>query len=73
MYTQWDMLCAYLCAHIFISQTWCPASWDLHIELDSIHAQYGMAHMSEQVPCRNDASKCRQLTQLSQLQLPPAF
>lgn len=47
------------------SQTWCSAAWDLHIELDSIHAQYRMAHMREQVPCRNDTSKGRQLTQLS--------
>lgn len=57
---------------VFTSQTWCPAAWDLHIELNSIHAQYGMAHVSEQVPCRNNTSECRQLTQLSQLQFPPA-
>lgn len=52
--------------------TWCPAAWDLHIELDCVHAENGMAHMTEQIPCRHHPCEGRQLTQLSQLQLPPA-
>lgn len=52
--------------------TRCPAAWDLHIELYGVHAENGMAHMTEQIPCRHHPRKGRQLTQLSQLQLPPA-
>lgn len=52
--------------------TWCPAAWDLHVELDCVHAENGVAHMTEQIPCRHHPHEGRQLTQLSQLQLPPA-
>lgn len=55
-----------------LNWTWCPAAWDLHIELDCVHSENGVTHMTEQIPCRHHPRKRRQLTQLSQLQLPPA-
>lgn len=30
--------------------TWSPAPWHLHVQLDGVHAQNGVAQMAQQVP-----------------------
>lgn len=51
--------------------TWRPAPRDLHVELDSVHAQDGVSYVAEQVASRHHSGKRWQLTELLQLQLPP--
>lgn len=50
--------------------TWCSAPWDLHVELDGVHAQDGVSYMAEQVAGGNHPGKRRQLRQLLKLLFP---
>lgn len=51
--------------------TWGSTSWDLHVELDGVHAQDGVSHVAEHVPAGCHAHKSGQLLQLLKLRLPP--
>ena len=49
-----------------------PAPGDLHVELHCVHAQYGVAHVAQQVAGGDDSSEGRELTELLELLFPPA-
>ena len=51
--------------------TWCSAPWDLHVELDSVHAEDGVSNMAQHVSTGCYTHKCWQLLQLLKLGLPP--
>lgn len=51
--------------------TWRPAAWHLHVELDRVHAQDGVANMTEHVVAGFHSHESWQLQQLLQLGLPP--
>lgn len=52
--------------------TWRPAAWHLHVELDCVHAQDGVADMTEHVVAGFHSHESWQLQQLLQLGLPPS-
>ena len=52
--------------------TWRPAARDLHVELDGVHAQDGLAHVAQHVVGGGHTHEGRQLHQLLELLLPPA-
>lgn len=59
------------CTKGVVCSTWGAAPWDLHVELDSVHAQDGMSHMAQHVSTGCYTHKGRQLLQLLELRLPP--
>ena len=50
--------------------TWCAGSRHLHVELDGVHAEDGVADVAEHVAGRHEAQEGGQLGQLLQLGLP---
>lgn len=53
------------------SFTWCSAAWNLHVELDSVHAKDSVSYVAQHVSTGCYTHKCRQLLQLLKLGLPP--
>lgn len=51
--------------------TWCSTPWNLHVELNSVHAQDSVSYVAEHVATRRYTHKCRQLLQFLKLRLPP--
>lgn len=51
--------------------TWCPAAWNLHVELDAVHAEDGVSDVAQHVPTGGHTHERRQLLQLLKLGLPP--
>lgn len=51
--------------------TWRSAPWNLHVELDGVHAQDGVSYVAEHVPAGRHAHESGQLLQLLKLRLPP--
>lgn len=44
-----DGVCVCVCVRVCGAPTWYPAAGHLHVELHSVHAQDGVAHVAQQV------------------------
>lgn len=67
----WSRIRAAARPHVWEPLTWRAAAGHLHVQLDRVHAQYGVAYVAEHVVAGLHTHERWQLEQLLQLGLPP--